>query len=76
MRERLEHAALEAAGKAGIELRLEANTLAARARAEQSKGFGLSWSSRPRLDDFPRWDDSTEVKRPVIERKGFMLPEF
>eukprot|EP00964_Phaeocystis_antarctica_P039121 scaffold22374_cov48-Phaeocystis_antarctica.AAC.1 len=42
----------------------------------QSKGFGLSWSSRPRLDDFPRWNDSMEIERPVLERKGFNLPEF
>ena len=75
VRERLEHAALEAAGKAGIALRLEAKA-PLKLSSLQSKGFGLSWSSRPRLDDFPRWNDSMEIERPVLERKGFNLPEF
>ena len=75
VRERLEHAALEAAGKAGIALRLEAKA-SLKLSSLQSKGFGLSWSSRPRLDDFPRWNDSMEIERPVLERKGFNLPEF
>jgi hypothetical protein len=76
VRERLMHAALEAAGKVGLALRPESNANKLKLSSLQSKGFGLSWSSRPRLDNFPRWNDSMEVDRPVLERKGFNLPEF